>query len=79
MKLSFRNRNIILLCIGVLLIGLPVFKMFFKINIDDKMFEYIGNGLFIVAVLVFFLGKKPKVKEDVEVEENMEDMEDKHL
>ncbi|MBU3110056.1 hypothetical protein [Clostridium lacusfryxellense] len=76
MKLSYRNRNIILLCIGFMLIGLPVFKMVFKINIDDKIFANIGNGLLMVAVLIFIVGKKKKVEEVKEVVENIED---KHL
>jgi len=71
MKLSFRNRNIILLCIGFLLVGLPVFKT----SINEKMLGNIGNGLLMVAVLVFIMGKKKKVievEESNEVEENNE-------
>ena len=69
MKLSYRNRNIILLCIGFLLVGLPVFKMVFKIEIDEKTLKNIGNGLFMVAILIFFVGKKKKVIEGEEVKE----------
>jgi uncharacterized membrane protein YGL010W len=75
MKLSFKNRNIILLTIGFLLIGFAFFQMIFKIKVDAKISSYIQNGLFLLAAVIFFAGRKnkdEKIEENEEIKDNEE-------
>ena len=73
MKLSYKNRNIILLCIGFLFIGFGVVQIIFKIKMDEKISSYIQDGFLVLAVVIFFMGKKKDVEEDKEDEETKDD------
>ena len=70
MKLSYRNRNIILIFIGLLFVGSGIFQIVTKIKIDQKISSNIQNGLLIVAALVFVLGRKKTVNEVKDTEED---------
>lgn len=69
MKLSYKNRNIILLSIGFLLVGSGIVKMIFKIKVDEKISANIQNGLLLVAAVIFFISRKKEDKKVEEVEE----------
>ena len=60
MKLSYKNRNIILVCIALLFIGSGVIQMIFRIKVDEKISGYIQNGLLLVACVIFFGPKKER-------------------
>ena len=72
MKLSYKNRNIILLCIGFLFVVSGIIQIVFKIKVDAKVSSNIQNVLLVVAALVFVVGRKKKVENDEEVKENEE-------
>ena len=72
MKLSFRNRNIILLSIGFLLLGFAFFQMIFKIKVDTKISSYIQNGLFLLAAVIYFTGRRSKDDKEDKVNEAQE-------
>ena len=63
MKLSYRNRNIILLCIAFLFIGSGIFQIITKIKFDYKISNNIQTGLLLVAGVTFFVGRKNKAEE----------------
>ena len=75
MKLSYRNRNIILVCIGLLFVGSGIVQIIFKIKVDAKISSYIQNILLAIAALVFFVGRK-KIDGNEEDKEDKEDKED---
>jgi len=69
MKLSYRNRNIILLCIGFLFVVSGLVQIIFKIKVDAKISSNIQNVLLVIACIVFVVGRKKKVEEEEEEEE----------
>jgi len=73
MKLSYKNRNIILLVIGFIFVLTGFVQIIFKIKVDAKISSNIQNGLLIVAALVFVVGRKKKVENEEEVKEVKED------
>ena len=73
MKLSYKNRNIILLVIGFIFVLTGFVQIIFKIKVDAKISSNIQNGLLIVAALVFVVGRKKKVENKEEVKEVKED------
>ena len=72
MKLSFKNRTIILICIGIIFIVSGVFQAVTKITMDPKISKYMESGLLILAALVYFMGREKKDEKDEEVKEDEE-------
>ena len=72
MKLSYKNRNIILVCIGLLFVVSGIFQVIFKIKIDAKVSSNIQNGLLLLAALVFVVGPKKKDEKDEKIKEDEE-------
>jgi hypothetical protein len=65
MKLSYKNRVIILLAIAFIFIGFGFFQMIFKIKINEEVIRYGQTGLFILAGIIYFNGRK---KEDTDTD-----------
>ena len=75
MKLSYRNRNIILVGIALLFIVSGIIQLMFKINVDLKISSYIQDGLLVLACVIFFVGRKKEVEEVKDDEGVKEDKE----
>ena len=72
MKLSFKNRTIILFCIGLIFIVSGIFQAVTKITMDPKVSKYMESGLLILAALVYFMGREKKDEKDDDVKEDEE-------